>query len=339
MRSKPPQSRAVPVSVLEALDPRRFNLILLPTERCNFRCRYCYEDFRTGRMSPGVVRGVKSLLDLRVPDLDHLEVSWFGGEPLLAADIVGDISAHVLHLGQSYPRLGYRANMTTNGYLLNARTFATLTALGVSRYQVSLDGVAAQHDRTRVLAGGQGTFDRIWSNLVRIREADHRARIILRIHFAADTWRSLEPLVARVNAAFGGDGRFAVYFKSIERLGGPNDRAIAPLPQEEKERIRAHLEGWLLDPRQAYDIRADDGLYVCYAAKANSLVVRANGDVAKCTVALYDERNRIGSIAEDGRLALDRRRILPWLAGLESLDPGDLACPWGSVREEPPSRF
>jgi len=28
-----------------SLSPRHQELILLPTEKCNFRCTYCYEDF------------------------------------------------------------------------------------------------------------------------------------------------------------------------------------------------------------------------------------------------------------------------------------------------------
>ena len=29
-----------------AISPRVQELILLPTEKCNFRCTYCYEDFK-----------------------------------------------------------------------------------------------------------------------------------------------------------------------------------------------------------------------------------------------------------------------------------------------------
>ncbi|PPU93786.1 hypothetical protein XalbCFBP2523_04890 [Xanthomonas albilineans] len=47
--------------VAEALSPSIFSLILLPTEKCNFRCTYCYEDFATGRMQPKVVEGIKAL--------------------------------------------------------------------------------------------------------------------------------------------------------------------------------------------------------------------------------------------------------------------------------------
>ena len=70
------------------LTPRLQELIILPTEKCNFRCTYCYEDFLIGKMPPAIERGVKALIDRRSDSLDRLEISWFGGEPLLAADVV-----------------------------------------------------------------------------------------------------------------------------------------------------------------------------------------------------------------------------------------------------------
>lgn len=35
------------------------HLIVLPTEACNFRCTYCYQDFSRGNMSRDVVNGLK----------------------------------------------------------------------------------------------------------------------------------------------------------------------------------------------------------------------------------------------------------------------------------------
>src|SRR5215211_2329775 len=72
------------------------HLIVLPTEQCNFRCTYCYEDFSIGRMSSEVIQGVKRLIDRRLPSLKSLSVSWFGGEPLLGRAIVEDISEHIV---------------------------------------------------------------------------------------------------------------------------------------------------------------------------------------------------------------------------------------------------
>jgi uncharacterized protein len=76
---------------------------------------------------------------------------------------------------------------------------------------------------------------------------------------------------------------------------------------------------------------ADPKNYVCYASKANSLAIRADGGIAKCTVALYDARNSVGKLQDDGTVSIDRERLLPWLRGLESLKPSELACPYNGM--------
>src|SRR5262245_42520947 len=128
----------VPPDLLRrCVSPRVLGLILLPTEKCNFRCTYCYEDFALGRMSSGVVRGVKELLSTRAPGLDELTLAWFGGEPLLALDIVEDVQAHARRLAEAHPRLRVSGNITTNGWKLTPDVFARLLSLGIAEYQIS----------------------------------------------------------------------------------------------------------------------------------------------------------------------------------------------------------
>lgn len=66
---------------------------------------------------------------------------------------------------------------------------------------------------------------------------------------------------------------------------------------------------------------------VCYASKLNSLLIRADGRIGKCTVALYDDKNIVGKLNEDGTLVLDNEKLLWWARGLFSGDKHELACP------------
>jgi uncharacterized protein len=67
--------------------------------------------------------------------------------------------------------------------------------------------------------------------------------------------------------------------------------------------------------------------YICYAAKPNSLLIRANGRISKCTVALNDEFNHIGEIHQDGSLTIDNQKLYPWLRGFSTMNHKDLQCP------------
>lgn len=330
-------SKAAPlynISRLASLvSDRSLQLILMPTEKCNFRCTYCYEDFAVGRMSDAVITGVKAMLDRRAPELDDLYLNWFGGEPLVAKDIILHISAHASSLAQAFPNLGYRAGATTNAYLLNRSTLSELAAVGVLDYQISLDGPREIHDRSRVRADGRGTYDRIWANLLGIRDSTEPVSIVLRIHFDAATIAHMEPLLEDIRREFLHDQRFSVYFKPIERLGGPNDGAILKLPPSEEHAAIERLSQSLY--RDEFSRPPEEKEYVCYASKPNSLVIRAKGGVGKCTVALYDSRNQIGTLRPDGTLeGLNTERLQIWLRGLRTLDPQILECPLQGLAAE-----
>lgn len=309
---------------------RKLNLIVFPTEKCNFRCSYCYESYDHGRMKPAVLSAIKLFLHRRFSDLETIQLSWFGGEPLLAKDIVIDLSSYILeHKG---PSVSYHADMTTNGYLLDRDTAKHLISLGVTAFQVSLDGFGAQHDITRQRADGFGTFERIWANLLALRELELSYHMMIRVHCSPANIAVLDDLIQAINRDFGSDTRFTVFFKSISKLGGSNDEKLEIFDKTEARMIKATLEQKLLSSRQISPINVDD--FICYASKPNSLIIRADGSVAKCTVALYDERNRVGQLQPDGRLDIDQPLLRPWLRGFSTLEKGDLACPYNSMLAE-----
>lgn len=310
------------------LSNKFLQLTILPTEKCNFSCAYCYENFATGRMKKETILGIKTLLDKRCSSLDYLHISWFGGEPLVAKDIVNEISEHATKLANQYPNLLYKASMTTNGYFLDNNTSTALTKIGVRQFQVSLDGSREIHNKSRIRANGKGTFDQIWTNLLAIRDSSLPVSITIRVHFTVDNVQLLDPLIQDLKKEFIHDSRFSVFFKAIERLGGANDASIKKFSEIDKETAITSLQTKLFSDniQSSQNVSLGDD-YICYASKPNSLVIRSNGDVGKCTVALYDERNKIAKLQPDGTLDVIPGRLAPWIRGIKNLDPATLACP------------
>lgn len=96
---------------------RMLSLTIMPTEQCNFRCKYCYEKFEKGRMSEEISTGVIKYLKKNLSSYSGLDISWFGGEPLLAVDIIEKMSKEICQLCKKLKK-PYLAGMTTNGYYL-----------------------------------------------------------------------------------------------------------------------------------------------------------------------------------------------------------------------------
>lgn len=318
-------------SFVQAVSQRRMELILLPTEKCNFRCTYCYESFEVGRMPSWVIQAVKALVDRRASELDVLSIMWFGGEPLIANDIVLELSEHFAALARTYDGLQYLASMTTNGSRLDLHTAERLVAVGVRSFQVSLDGPKEHHDRTRLRADGAGSFDVIWNNLRQLAQSSLDIDIMLRLHVTPANRPALPEFVRRVRTELLGDTRFSLLFMPVAHLGGPNDDAFEVLRNDE---IRATL----MDLTAIADGRATSAttergasslgaMDVCYAAKPNSFVVRANGSLAKCTVGFDEPGNSIGRIRRDGTVTIRDAALAPWLQGWKTGQAKDLSCP------------
>ena len=146
--------------------PHAVGLTICPTMGCNFNCPYCFEDHFAGKMSGQVQDDVVALAErmLDAAGQKDFRVTWFGGEPLLAVDVIESLSARLMALAEE--RGGaYESSIITNGYLLTQETVDMLERCKVVSAQITIDGLGATHDATRRLANGGPTFERITANL------------------------------------------------------------------------------------------------------------------------------------------------------------------------------
>jgi uncharacterized protein len=147
----------------------RFNrtglgLVIAPTMACNMACTYCFEKHTATKMSPKVIEAVIEFVEKQARQIGALDVGWYGGEPLLALDVIEDLTESFLDLGQEY-KFDYSSSIVTNGYLLTPETVDRLMGLRVFSAQVTLDGPARLHNTKRPLRNGGDSFDRIIVNV------------------------------------------------------------------------------------------------------------------------------------------------------------------------------
>lgn len=307
----------------------RLELILLPTEQCNFRCVYCYETFQNKKMKPPVIAGVKALIDRRAADLDALQISWFGGEPLLALDVIDQISDHAKAVAR-HRGFDFRASITSNAFFLTEEVFERCIDNRIVSYHISLDGDEDLHNRTRVLGSGGPTFHKIWENLRAAARTRHDYSVALRLHYTANNYERVAAFAKQVKAEFGGDPRFQPYFADINQQGGKNDDKIVNLSWADKQRISSYLyeeSGIARESKRAQS-------YMCYAAMANSLLVRSTGRLGKCTVALESDYNDLGRLTETGEIEIDQPKFQRWISSVIEDRWADAVCPLASVASE-----
>ena len=149
-------------------DKKTLSLLIAPTMGCNFSCPYCFEYHRAGVMSKEVQDQIIQFISdsVKKNHHEHIFVYWFGGEPLLAADIIESMADRIMTIANSNG-IQHTSAVVTNGYLLSEKILRMLEKHCVERIQVTLDGVGQINDASRMLHNGEGTFETIMENLSR----------------------------------------------------------------------------------------------------------------------------------------------------------------------------
>lgn len=288
-----------------------FHLIVLPHQNCNFRCVYCYEKFDKNKMLPEVEESLKLYVERELRSGRHkvFVASWFGGEPLLAPDVIDRLSEGFARVADEMG-VKYKGNITTNGYNLDEKTVDMLLSHKINQLQVTLDGIKECHDHQRILKGGQPTYDRIVENLVRMSKRPEEFSVTIRMNVGPENLQYVEQHIEEMKRLFGNDERFKLYFHNIGHYGGDNDDNISICSE--------NMLVKLTELSLKHDVQAAP-IYnkirphtTCYAASPNSLIIGTDGMLYKCTVALYDERNHVGQLHQDGTISLNEELMHLW---------------------------
>ena len=152
-------------------------------QRCNLACDYCYVyehadqswRERPRSMSRAVWQAALARIagHVRRHGLGQVRVVLHGGEPLLfGVDALAELAGAVRAAMPASCRV--ELAMQTNGVLLDERAVAVLVEHGI-RAGVSVDGVAADHDRHRRWPSGRGSFRAVERALTLLRRPQSRA--------------------------------------------------------------------------------------------------------------------------------------------------------------------
>lgn len=150
-------------------------LTIGPTIDCNMCCPYCYEPKIKMNMTDEVIEAIKNFVAQRVEQgaLKGLQITWYGGEPLLRLDVIQELSEYFIQTCEEND-ITYRANIITNGYLLNYNTARLLSEDCQVRFaQVTIDGLEEIHNQRRKLKNGKDSFRTIIDNLTVAKDFMH----------------------------------------------------------------------------------------------------------------------------------------------------------------------
>lgn len=152
---------------------RALDITISPTRMCNFSCNYCYTKKPTGVMDEKTQCQIVEFLARHYDRaaFSTLKVNWYGGEPLLAIDVIEQLTDKLLAFC-SKRHVAYRAHVLTNGSLADAAMCKRLaTRCHVRTIMPTISGNGIMHDWQRCANDGVGHFDELMRNIGHMLDA------------------------------------------------------------------------------------------------------------------------------------------------------------------------
>ena len=134
---------------------------------CNMDCEYCFAgkgeySGKSGIMSLEVGKRALDYLVENSGSRRHLEVDFFGGEPLINWDVCKELVKYGRELEKKHDKI-FNFTLTTNGVLIDDDVI-DFTNREMGNVVLSMDGRRETHDRMRHSKSGGGTYDSIMDN-------------------------------------------------------------------------------------------------------------------------------------------------------------------------------
>jgi uncharacterized protein len=258
---------------------------LFVTEDCTLCCDYCFvREKRAGLRMPWDIakRAVDFLMEYSGSQR-HLEVVFFGGEPLLEFPLIRRIAAYTEERAAALGKI-VSYSLTTNGTVMTEEILAFARSRGFN-YLLSIDGGPESHNRHRVRSDGSGSWDAVTGPNFRLLKSRQRW-VGARATVSPDTAASL---AANVRLLAGmGVNQFIIGINSDVKWTQPELNLF--LSEREKVAdyyLRARAAGASLriaafDGTVAAQRARLAGAWACDAGR-NRVAVSTTGDIYPCS--------------------------------------------------------
>jgi len=275
--------------------PSVFNLTILPTLSCNFRCSYCFEnEKRNIRMRNDTSKKIIEFVKRQSPRHQRLNLAWFGGEPLLEKETIANLTPQIRSIAK-LSDCEFVSSITTNGYLLDTDTINMLKDNNIRFIQITLDGDKKVHDRIRITKNKKGTFDNIFNNLLTCLELFPEGMVTLRVNATYETVSSILNVLKLVPNRF--RRQLSLHMHHIMNIDCPTSFS---------EKFSEMLKYIYQSARKmGFEIAVDDYLdpcqaVYCYAERDSNAVIDPSGNVYRCAYSNFSNKERVGILNQNG---------------------------------------
>lgn len=177
------------------------HLTLAPTMDCCFNCHYCFEEYKKkGVMSSVIMDNIVKYVSNK-KELKKIQLTWFGGEPLMAINQIEQFYDKFKHLITDKT---FNSNIITTAYHVDEETVRILKKVGVTSMQITLDGLKETHNSIKNFVGSGDVFEKIMQNIEYLNDNFPELHIVIRVNLTKENSNEYIPLINMLRDRFKG---------------------------------------------------------------------------------------------------------------------------------------
>ena len=283
---------------------RELRIIVYPTQDCNLKCWYCYENHvpntrLTDEISGRIEKFVSKEIDKN--SFDRLHVTFFGGEPLTDFNTIAYPLCKTLKAKVEDVDKEFACFFVTNGSLIKEDTIEKLKEIQPN-LQITIDGNKEQHDKVRIWKDkNKPTFEHIMWAIHRLTaEIDKRYFITLRINYDNKTLLGADDILAQIKDI--DPKKIIIHF----------ERVWQTMNDVSKKQVKLLLDTMVKFIKAGFIVNqgAFRGLpYSCPSEKNNLVVINYDGTIHKCNGRTLTSKTKYGNLLDDGTLEMDESLV------------------------------
>lgn len=301
------------------------NFTLYMTTDCNFKCKYCYEDYRNHYQlnEKTLVETLEFIMNYG--EKGKVLLDFLGGEPLLKKDLIYEA---VKHIKTYYADREVKYYITTNCSLMDDE-FIEFMKENNFTIRLSFDGNKVTHDLNRVAKDGCSCYEKILENIMKVNNSGLNSSVRMTVT------ENTIPYMAE-NISFlhehGLDNIcmiMDVYLKISKKLEDEFKKQVKLITQyylEEAEAGRTFMVDQF--DGKMFNMLCNFGNHFCMCdAGISNFKIFPNGQIYPCGFLTNDEKYKIGNIWE----GVDIRKAK--IIALSNFDKTDPKCRDCKIRD------
>jgi len=260
---------------------RSVSIFIYPTQDCNAACHYCFnKDEKKLTMTKETADNVVQYITRNVSVNDEVVFRWFGGEPLMASEIIDHITENVSKYYDH--KLKFSSIVTTNGYeITDDLIIRAKEKWHAKKFNITIDGYRDEHNKRKGFSEKKiDVYQKLLKDIKKL--IDNEIFVIARFNCDKKNLNQY-PDILNDLLTFRDSNKFHIYPTTLRRVGNqPLEDYILPLDYAwfyDFAYREMYAYGFYNSIHQILPLRRRGN---CTACLMNGILINAEGNLFKC---------------------------------------------------------